>query len=238
MSPTYNSEQQTLEVISKADRFNRWMYETIRPHCHGNILEIGSGVGNISSFFVLDNFQITLSDVNAYYLQQLKNKFDGASNLKSIIFLDLQQEGFQNTHGEMQNFFDTVFLLNVLEHIEHEDRAVDNCKYLLKKGGTLIVLVPAYSWLHSKLDKELHHWRRYSLRQLNRLFIANNFLVKNQFYFNAVGIGAWLYAKVFGLSHVPQKEMKLYNKVVPVAKWIDKIVQGKFGLSAIIIGEK
>ena len=34
----------TLEVISEADNFNRWMYETIKPHCSGEILEIGSGI--------------------------------------------------------------------------------------------------------------------------------------------------------------------------------------------------
>jgi len=36
---------QTLEVIAKADKFNQWMFETIRPYCRGSILEIGSGIG-------------------------------------------------------------------------------------------------------------------------------------------------------------------------------------------------
>ncbi len=41
-----------LEVISKGGNFNRWMYETIRPLCRGEILEIGSGIGNVSAFFL------------------------------------------------------------------------------------------------------------------------------------------------------------------------------------------
>ena len=42
----------TLETISKADKFNRWMFDTISPYCKGRILEIGSGIGNISQFFI------------------------------------------------------------------------------------------------------------------------------------------------------------------------------------------
>jgi len=40
---------QTLEIISQARRFNRWMYESIQPYCSGKILEVGSGIGTISA---------------------------------------------------------------------------------------------------------------------------------------------------------------------------------------------
>ena len=43
---------ETLLAISKADRFNRWMYDIIQPFIKGNILEIGSGIGNISQYFL------------------------------------------------------------------------------------------------------------------------------------------------------------------------------------------
>lgn len=33
--------ESTLSVISKADKFNDWMYEIINPFCKGRILEIG-----------------------------------------------------------------------------------------------------------------------------------------------------------------------------------------------------
>jgi hypothetical protein len=31
----------TLSVIKKAEKFNRWMYQTIKSYCSGQILEIG-----------------------------------------------------------------------------------------------------------------------------------------------------------------------------------------------------
>ncbi len=42
--------EDTLIAIAKADKFNFWMYSQLRPFLQGNILEIGSGIGNISDF--------------------------------------------------------------------------------------------------------------------------------------------------------------------------------------------
>ena len=238
MNSASNTGQQTLEVISKAHRFNRWMYDTIRPYCNGNILEVGSGIGNISSFFVQDNFQITLSDVDDHYLQILESKYAANSNVRDIMLLNLEHNEFENAYQDKQHSFDTIFLLNVLEHIKDDDKAVQNCKYLLKDGGTLIILVPAYSWLYAKLDKTLAHFRRYTLRKLKSIFSRQQLTVKAQFYFNGTGIIAWSYAKVFRLSAVPSPEMKMYNTIVPFAKLLDKIVLNRIGLSAVIVGKK
>jgi 2-polyprenyl-3-methyl-5-hydroxy-6-metoxy-1,4-benzoquinol methylase len=238
LNPANNTGQKTLEAISKAVQFNEWMYDTIRPYCHGNILEVGSGIGNISSFFVQDNFQITLSDVDDQYLQTLNNRYADRNNVREIILLDLERADFENAYKDKKNYFDTVFLLNVLEHIKDDNKAVHNCKYLLKNGGTLIILVPAYSWLYTRLDKALSHYRRYSLQNLKNIFKSEQLKIRKQFYFNATGILGWLYSKIFRLSVVPLTEMRVYDKIVPLGKLVDKIVLGKIGLSAIIIGEK
>jgi 2-polyprenyl-3-methyl-5-hydroxy-6-metoxy-1,4-benzoquinol methylase len=238
LNPANNTGQKTLEAISQAHRFNQWMYDTIRPYCHGNILEVGSGIGNISSFFVQDNFQITLSDVDDQYLQTLKDKYVSTRNVREVMLLDLEQTDFENVYKDKQNFFDTVFLLNVLEHIKDDNKAMHNCKYLLKHGGTLIVLVPAYSWLYARLDKTLAHYRRYNLRKLQDILSRQQLTLRKQFYFNATGILGWLYGKLFRLPVVPSTEMKVYDKMVPLGKLVDKIVLGKIGLSAIVIGEK
>ena len=47
---------ETLDTIAEADKFNEWMYQILKPFCNGEILEIGSGIGNISSFFIEDNY--------------------------------------------------------------------------------------------------------------------------------------------------------------------------------------
>ena len=55
-----------LNVIEKADHFNHWMYKTISPNCNGKILEIGSGIGNISKFFIDDKKEIVYNSVHVF----------------------------------------------------------------------------------------------------------------------------------------------------------------------------
>ena len=42
----------TLVNISRASKLNTWMFSAIRPWLKGRILEIGSGIGNISSVLI------------------------------------------------------------------------------------------------------------------------------------------------------------------------------------------
>lgn len=62
----------TLQVIAKAGKFNRWMYEQFSPLLKGEILEIGSGIGNISDLVIAEGRNITLSDYNKEYVDWLK----------------------------------------------------------------------------------------------------------------------------------------------------------------------
>ena len=238
MTPTDNTGNQILEVIAEADKFNHWMYQTIKPFFEGETLEIGSGIGNISSFVVADNFSITLSDTDDRYLETLKNKFSNFRNVEDILNIDLQHPSFRTEYLTLKGKFDTVFLLNVLEHVADDSLAIINCKYLLKDEGQLIILTPAYTSLYSSLDKALGHYRRYRTRNLKAIFKKNQLVTKKAFYFNSLGVFAWLYAKFRKLKTIPVGEMKVFNKLVPLSKLMDKIFFRKFGLSVIIIGEK
>ena len=65
----------TLITIGRANRFNEWMYDTIHPYLKGEILELGSGMANISNFAIRDELSITLSDINDSYREFLQEKF-------------------------------------------------------------------------------------------------------------------------------------------------------------------
>ena len=225
---------QTLEVISRADKFNKWMYDTILPFCHGNILEIGSGIGNISRLFIENGYSITLSDTDEFYFDQLKKKFKETK----IASIDLVDENFTSKYNHLFQGFDTLIFLNVLEHINNDRLAIENCKQFLKPGGSLVILVPAYSFLYSQMDKELHHYRRYTAKKLSALVSEKKFIIKKVFYFNALGIFAWIYGKVFKLNTIPLKNMKLFSELVPIAKLVDKILFRKTGLSVILVAQK
>ncbi len=228
----------TLQSISGADKFNQWMFETIQPFVHGSILEIGSGIGNISSFFLEQKFIITLSDYEDLYITHLKTKFARFPNLQGVIKIDLEHPDFSNCYISLKEKFKTVFLLNVLEHLKDDDMAIANAKLLLEPNGTLIVLTPSYQFLFCSLDKELGHYRRYTLKKLKTVFIKNNFQIKKCFYFNVMGIFGWLYSKIFKLKSISSNKMRLFNKLTSLGKLLDSLVFKKAGLSAIVIAKK
>jgi SAM-dependent methyltransferase len=225
---------QTLEAIAKADKFNRWMFETIRPFCSGHILEIGSGIGNVSQFFVQNNFLITLSDTDEFYVGHLKKAFVESD----VLLIDLVHKSFNKEYDQLFEKFDTVISLNVLEHISDDELAIENCLHFLKPGGSLVMLVPAYSFLFSQMDSELKHYRRYTSKKVSALAVKKGLVVRKVFYFNALGIMAWLYGKLFRLQSIPVKNMKLYNSIVPFAKFMDKILFQRAGLSVILVAKK
>ena len=230
---------ETLLAISKADRFNRWMYETIQPFIKGNILEIGSGIGNISQYFLDDHQQIAISDLRENYLTFLNDEFRSYSNLQGIHNINLIDPNFKEHHAGLLNLFDSVFALNVMEHIENDQLALANCNKLLKSGGTLLILVPAMQNLYNGLDRELFHFRRYSRSMLENKIRESGFIVNKSFYFNALGIPAWIWGGLVSKQKtISSKQMNTYNKLVPLARLTDTVMFNKMGLSVIVVAMK
>lgn len=230
---------ENLEVIAKADRFNHWMYDVIKPFCHGNILEIGSGIGNISQFFIEAGNQITLSDLRENYCQVLQNKFGHKNNLRGIMQIDIIDVNFDEKHGDLFGTFDSIYALNIVEHVKDDKLALANCKKLLKDGGNLVILVPAYQSLYNNFDKELEHYRRYTSNSLRQVFHENNFKIIHNQYFNLAAIAGWFVSgTIFRNKTIPNDQMKLYNSLVPFFKLLDKVVFNTIGISVIQVGKK
>ena len=224
----------TLTVIEKADRFNNWMYTTIAPHCTGKILEIGSGIGNISQFFIKNNQDITLSDLRDNYCEILKQKFSN-----DVIKVDLVHTNFEEEYKDLLATFDTVFALNVVEHIKDDVQAIANCKKLLKQNGTLLILVPAYQFLFNNFDVELEHFRRYTQKGLKSIIQKNNLTTIKEFSFNFIGIFGWYFSgNILKKKTIPEGQMGFFNLLVPIFKLADFVTFRKIGLSVINVSVK
>lgn len=229
----------TLDVMAQASAFNQWMYDTIKNHCKGRILEIGSGIGTISQFFLKDHLDIYVSDIQRQYRDHLHELLRVHKRDQKPCEINLVDDHFDDQHTDRFGTFDTVFALNVIEHIENDDLAIFNATKLLKPGGQLIILVPSYNFLYNQLDTALSHYRRYTTSSLGELFSKHDLQIKHKQYFNLAGIPSWFISgKILGNSLIPSSQLGLFNKMVPVFKLLDRIVFNKVGLSTIIVGQK
>ena len=64
---------------------------------------------------------------------------------------------------------DAVVLLNVLEHIKDDDKAMRTIFRILKPGGVAILEVPSGSGLFDIYDELLKHYRRYDMKSFRVL---------------------------------------------------------------------
>jgi SAM-dependent methyltransferase len=235
----YKSGTDTLEVISDAGKFNQWMYDTIKPHCSGNILEIGSGIGNISQYFLNDNYSISLSDLSNDYFKILEQKFSGFPNLKGLFTLDFAEKELEKKYPHLIGQFDTVFALNVLEHVPDHEQSIKNCYKLLKPGGNLVILVPAFQSLFNQFDVALEHQRRYTPQTLKKVMNIPGFSIIHTQFFNVSGILGWYVSgKLMKKNAIPGGQMKLYDQLVPLWKVADWFLRPFWGLSVICVAKK
>lgn len=230
---------ETLQSIQHAGAFNRWMYEQIKPFCKGKILEIGSGIGNISQFLIHDGFETTLSDYNQSYCDILKEKYGINKNVTEIIHLDILDPKFEKQFEELSGQFDCIIGLNVIEHVDDDITALINCKKLLAPGGRIIMLVPAYMWLYNGIDISLGHFRRYNKKRIRTLFNNTSLRSVKMNYFNSPAIFGWyISGRILRNTIIKEGQMKLYNFLVPLFKLADICTFNRFGISLIAVGEK
>ena len=226
--------EDTLNAVAKADKFNFWMYSQMRPFLRGNILEIGSGIGNISDFLTKEFSSACLSDVRDQYTEHLKQRFPH----NNVLNIDLVHPEFETVYQKLLGSFDFVFALNVVEHIKDDSLAASNMARLLKPSGTMFILVPAYQWLYNSFDVTLEHFRRYNKKRITRINPKSCEPIQSR-YFNAFGIVGWfIVGSVFKKKIIPEGNMSLFNKIVPMVKVLDWVLGNQIGLSVILVTKK
>lgn len=234
---TEYSGHENLTTMAESHNFNEWMYQEILPGLKGDILEIGSGLGVFSEKIIKDfpDSLITLSEISNEYVKDLKNKFSQKN--VTIFELDLNKKEDYEKIGH--NKFDSIFALNVLEHVEHDTFALKQLYQMLKPNGNLIILVPGHKFLYNVIDRQVAHFRRYTKKELTQKINSSNFKILKIFQFNVLGILGWyVNGNILKKSSVNSSATKIFDKIVPIEKIIEKIFAKKIGLSIICFATK
>jgi len=211
---------QILARLARAPRFNHWMADVIRPFCGTRVLEIGSGVGNLSRE-LLPRAEYVASDVNPLYLRKLESLAADRPYLKSS-YCDVNDlDSFPPSVGG----YDTVICLNVIEHVGDDCKALMNIKAVLSETGRAIVLVPQGPWNFGTLDEVLGHERRYTRQTLTDLARVCGLEIKSLIEFNRTGTIAWflngriLRRRSFGIGQI-----WMLNLITPIVRRLDSLL--------------
>jgi SAM-dependent methyltransferase len=207
-----------LMALSAMPRFNRWMADAIRPFMGARVLEIGSGVGNLTKV-LLPRDRYTVSDVNPDYLARLRS-YAATKPYMDAAEIDVTSS---DDFYEHMGAYDTVVCLNVLEHVEDEPE------------GRLILLVPQGPGLFGSLDELVGHRRRYSRESLESLVASCGLETLRVFDFNRVTLpGWWLNGRVLRRRSFSTTQLGILERLTWLVRRLDRFLPWR-GASLIAV---
>ena len=222
-----------LHSLERAQRFNKWMADSIAPYVGARVLEIGAGIGNITTWLLPRDLYVA-SDINPHYLDYLQNMSVGKPYL-DVDRIDLEDAScFERWKGR----FDTVVCLNVLEHVRDPLQSLRNIHDVLEPGGRVVLYVPQGQHLYSSLDEVLGHRVRYDREMLARELREAGFELNLFRDFNHLAIPGWyVNGKVLKKRSFSRVQLKVFNMLVPVLRRVDPMIPGK-GLGIIAVATR
>ena len=224
---------QILASLEKARRFNLWMGRTLAPYVGDRVLEIGSGIGTLTGQFIPREFYLA-SDINPSYLSYLRAYSVGKPYLR-VRHIDAGVPGdFVGIEGK----FDTVLMVNVLEHVPNEQVTLENIHSSLMPGGRAVILVPQHPAIYGTLDHALDHRERYTPKSLRQGLERAGFQVERIFDFNRFSVpGWWFNGKVLKRKTFSQVQLKVLQMLMPILRRLDPVLPWG-GLSLIAVATK
>ncbi len=157
--------------VSRRDAIYRFLLNT---NTNAQILEIGCSGGQLLLLLASKGFS------NVYGIDVSNEAISRCNKMgiKNVSVMDGTKTSFRD------NTFNIIVASDVLEHINDQNAALSEWKRILRPGGTLILFVPAFMFLWSGHDEVNHHFRRYSLKQLNGLLRFSGFKIIRSSYWN------------------------------------------------------
>jgi hypothetical protein len=136
--------------------------------------------------------------------------------------------------------FDTILYIDVLEHIEDDRGEMERAAELLApRGGTLIVVSPAFQQLFSDFDRSVGHYRRYTRASLAAVMPPSLRQVRMR-YLDSVGFMASLANRALLRQALPSsRQIALWDRVmIPASRVLDPLLAHRFGRSVLAVYER
>lgn len=158
------------------------------------ILEIGCGTGEFIETMKRYNLSGEMLDMNEKTIDICRTKCIALSvdmKIHNINFFDYRS----NTQ------FNTIFMFEILEHIDNDQAALAKIYDLLNKNGLFLMSVPAKQSLYSDEDMFQGHFRRYEKSNLEKQLQRAGFHIEI----------FWCYNPLPYITHLFMRKRKEYN---------------------------
>ena len=215
-----------LESISVAENYNKYVADLFFSNIDKteNILDFGAGYGLITEKFKKKGYKISAVEINKTALEKLNDK-----NIDSYNLIE-----------KVPKSINCIISLNVLEHIEDDDKYIKKFYNHLPQDGKLILYLPSSNLIWTELDDMVNHKRRYSKSGIVELLNSNSFEIEKIFFVDFVGWLVLLFSKILKIKlDFDKRKIKFYDKYIfRPFKFTDYFVKNIIGKNLFIVAYK
>jgi len=227
---TYKYLGQELTLFGKAVNWKSYLYDCIKPYLLGDVLEVGAGIGETTKALTKGMHERWVClEPDMCFIALLKGKIENG-------YLPSYCEPLLGKMADLpqKKHYNTILYLDVMEHIEDDEREFAEALSRTKRGGYLVILSPAHQNLFSDFDRAVGHFRRYNQRMMKNFRCTNVELVCLR-YLDSVGLGASLVNSMLLRRAMPsENQIFLWDKfMIPLSKMLDPILCHSVGRSIL-----
>jgi len=225
-----------LEAMSFAVRYHKWILNIFRPYVGKNILEVGAGSGSVSELI------LEYKPNRAGFVEPSKKMYDLLNKSITGKNVYIYNAFFSDITDKIKKDVapDSIFYVNVLEHVPDDKNELKEMYDLLPRGGHIFIFVPALPRLMSKFDKKLGHYRRYTKPGLKKIVEKTGFTIIESRYFDFPGIFPWFFNYTLsGSTKLSPGAVGIYDKfAIPVIKPVENTIKPLIGKNVLLIAKK
>lgn len=222
-----------LELFQHAKHWKRYWTSTVKFAVCGHVLDVGCGLGVNARYVCNDRITgYTFLEPDARLLARVQQYAPPTSTIAQ-----------HTIHGTTKDLkgeqFDTLLYIDVLEHLEDAVGELQRARDLLRVGGHLIIVVPAFMFLYSPFDKAVGHYRRYDRRML-REQLPTAFHPVRMHYLDSAGLLLSLGNKLLLRHSTPTAGQIAFwdTCIVPLSRITDTLTLHTFGRSLVAVLRK
>lgn len=217
---------ENLDVMQYAVRYNAFLLRQIEyaaSSLGGVALDFGAGNGRFiaAARSVFDTVHAIETDCE---YQSVLREMGGAGTVSDRLATITDES------------IDVAWSFNVFEHIQDDQSALNELVAKLKPGGRIVIFVPAFPCLYSRMDALVGHVRRYTVNELRSKAEVAGLAVSSIGYADSVGFFASAAYRLMGGSGVLNpSSLRFYDTFLfPVSRFLDTFTSPFFGKSVLL----